>query len=190
MSRANLHGRGFQQALGEQLAGVFIAVFSFAMGVLLTPALLLNDDHFGEAVLDTGDYAPFGALPGDHYLMIRKVEQNIMNSDVGRFKRLIQLEAVLLREYIERPKIAKTFNRSIDTIKRDIQTLIEMGSDAEYTQKRGWRASTAVFVANTVLEPRDDELYVTDNDLDSGDLTSTDGNPVDGSDGSADQSEE
>lgn len=190
MNKTNLHGGGFQEALGEQLAGSFLAVFFFAMGVLLTPALLLNDDHFGEAVLDTGDYAPTGTLPGDHYLLIRKAEQNIMNSDVGRFKRLIQLEAVLLREYIERPKIAKTFNRSIDTIKRDIQTLIEMGSDAKHTKKRGWRASTAVFVVNTVLEPQDDELYVTDNDLDSGDLTSTDGNSVDGSDGSADQSEE
>ena len=77
-----------------------------------------------------------------------------MTLQVLRFNRLLHLEAMLLRGNIGRQKLAKTFSVSIDTVRRDIQTLISMGSDATYTAKLGWGAGTAVFAANAPLEPR------------------------------------
>lgn len=161
--------------LDDQLGVAFVAVFSFLMGLLLTPILALRHSSAdGEEAQHNSeidvDEALFGTFPSDRYKIIAQAERNIMNSDVGRLRRLINLEALLLRHHVERPVIAESFRVSVDTIRRDIQTLVSMGSDAEYTPKRGWRATQAVFATNLELEPKDDEVHVESSFLGSGEF--------------------
>lgn len=145
------------RALEQQLVSAFIACFSFAMGLLVSPAVQITEY---EAEQQSVEEALFGSLPSDQFTVIRKATQRLMNADLGRIKRMMQVEAMILQAYSERPDIARTLNCSVDTVRRDIQTLCEMGSDAKYQPKRGWRATTAIFVANQSFEPPiDDEVY-------------------------------
>lgn len=140
-----------------QLGVAFIACFSFAMGLLMSPAIRISE--YG-SVRESPDEAPFGTLPRDQYEVVLKAEQNLVRADAGRIQRMVQVEAMILQAYIDRLDIARTLNCSVDTVRRDILTLGEMGSDAEYTPKRGWRATKAIFVINMALEPQDDEVYI------------------------------
>jgi len=65
-----------------------------------------------------------------------------------RLNRLVRLEQMILRSPQSRPALALLTGVSADTVRRDIQQLKEMGSDAVFIQSLGWKSTKPVFTAN------------------------------------------
>ena len=66
-----------------------------------------------------------------------------------RIKRLMRLEKMILVRPMSRPSLAILTGVSPDTVRRDIQQLKEMGSDAVFIKSLGWKSTKPVFTANT-----------------------------------------
>ncbi|MCP4507043.1 MAG: DeoR family transcriptional regulator [Fuerstiella sp.] len=63
-------------------------------------------------------------------------------------QRLVVLDSLLLMSHWKLAPLAVEFDVSVDTVRRDIGTLVELGSDAKRAEDGSWTATKAVFTKN------------------------------------------
>ena len=72
-----------------------------------------------------------------------------------RTKRLVTLERMLMRGFVNKPVLSRVMGVSHDTIKRDIQKLKRLGSNVSYRPGKGWYATSAIFMKNRNTQRRE-----------------------------------